>query len=350
MQTANDIDIRFMTSALKVAHQGLYTARPNPMVGCVIVKQGKIIGEGAHVQYGSNHAEIMALSSLSDSPKEATCYVTLEPCVHFGKTPPCVQALIDAQIKRVVIAMTDPNPLVQGRGIKQLQNAGIQVEVGCLSKEARALNLGFIMRHTQGRPYVRAKMALSLDGRIAMASGESQWITGPAARQKVQHLRAQSGAIITGSNTALVDNARLTVRDPALLSSLPTTLTPPLRVVMDRQARVPKNAAIFSKDAPYWHVTDPLSPSEMLHALANKDINDVLLEAGPTLLDAFLIADCVDEMTLFYAPKLLGHHARPLVYLSHQFQLDSAMGFKVKSTEQVGEDICVTVVSRRNLV
>src|SRR5476649_2656060 len=239
-----------MARALELARKGIYSTHPNPLVGCVIVREGQIVGEGWHVRAGEPHAEVHALRQAGDKAKGATAYVTLEPCSHHGRTPPCADALVNAGVARVVAAMQDPNPDVAGRGLLRLMNAGIAVQSGVLESEARTLNKGFLKRMEHGLPYVRVKLAMSLDGRTAMESGESQWITGPEARSAVQRLRAQASVVLTGADSVLADNARMTVR-PAELGLDPelTALAerrPPLRVLIDGRLRVPLDAAFFT--------------------------------------------------------------------------------------------------------
>ena len=329
-----------MARALELARLGLYSTHPNPRVGCVIVSDGRIVGEGWHARAGEPHAEVYALRQAGALAAGATAYVTLEPCSHHGRTPPCADALIEARVGRVVTAMQDPNPQVAGRGLARLQDAGIEVACGVLESEARALNVGFIKRMAQGLPYVRVKLAMSLDGRTAMASGESQWITGPAARSAVQRLRARSSVVLTGADSVLADGARLTVRPDELglnaeLSALAMT-RPPLRVLVDGRLRVPL-------EAPFYQVGKALVATcaaatarerflgdghellaipgnsghvdlrKLLVELASRGANEVLVEAGPRLAGAFARAGLVDEYQLFVAGKFLGSSARPLL-------------------------------------
>jgi len=319
-------DIEWMTRALRLAAHGLYSTTPNPRVGCVIVKQGKVIGEGAHLKAGEPHAEVHALRAAGEQARGATAYVTLEPCSHFGRTPPCADALVNAGVSRVVIAMQDPNPLVAGNGITRLQSQGIAVTVGVCEAQAKALNPGFILRMTQQRPYVRLKVAASLDGRIALANGVSQWITSPEARKDVHHWRAQSCAVITGIATILKDNASLTVREVH-------TPRQPLRVILDSQLRIPIDAKVLQDghalvayaqgDAAKLEILQVMGVRTLhapnaqgqidlgavMQALTAWPCNEVLVEAGPTLSGAFLQDGVVDELLLYYAPKLMGHTA-----------------------------------------
>jgi len=340
---SNEQDEYWMAKALRLAEQGLTTTSPNPRVGCIIVKDGIEVGRGWHQQAGQPHAEVHALRAAGDQAKDATAYVTLEPCSHFGRTPPCAQALIAAGVARVVGATGDANPEVSGRGFQQLRDAGISVTEGCLEAQARALNAGFFKRMTHGLPWVRVKLAHSLDGRTAMASGESQWITGPAARQDVQRLRARSCAVITGADSVLHDNPSMNVRFHELTPSVPEALQrQPLRVVIDGQQRVPHDARLLSLpgdlwfaghqdqyalperdtslgDTRYWHAaatpqgrTDLLA---LLQALGEQGCNEVLVETGANLAGAFISAGLVDELVLYCAPTLLGDRARPLLSL-----------------------------------
>ncbi len=267
------LDAHYMARALELARKGRYSTHPNPRVGCVIVRAGVVVGEGWHVRAGEPHAEVHALREAAENARGATAYVTLEPCSHFGRTPPCADALVKAGVARVVVAMQDPNPEVAGRGLKRLADAGIAVHSGVLEGEARALNQGFLKRMEHGVPFVRVKLAMSLDGRTAMASGESQWITGPEARSAVQRLRAQASVVLTGADSVLADNARMTVR-PAELGLDPelTALAerrPPLRVLIDGRLRVPLEAAFFTV-GPALVVTCTPGASERYRALGHE--------------------------------------------------------------------------------
>lgn len=349
----------YMQRALDLAAQGLYSASPNPRVGCVLVKNQQIIGEGFHLRAGEPHAEVHALRQAGASAKGATAYVTLEPCSHVGRTPPCALALVEAGVSQVIIALQDPNPKVAGRGIAMLNTAGIQTQVGVLQAQAAALNVGFIKRMQTGRPWVRAKLAMSLDGRTAMASGESQWITGPAARADVQRLRARSCAVVTGADTVILDQARLTLREQELGLSPELTaaalLKPPLRIVVDSRLRVPLDAAFFSAEnavvastqipcspaqASYWQL-GTLGQQVDLVALIDKlgqlEANEVLVEAGPKLVGAFLQAGLLDELVVYMAPKLLGNLARPLLNLPLE-QMDQAVALAIQEITPVGQD------------
>mgnify|MGYP003603397651 FL=1 len=334
------LDQRSMARALELARKGVYSTHPNPRVGCVIVAAGQVVGEGWHARAGEPHAEVHALRQAGAKARGATAYVTLEPCSHHGRTPPCAEALVQAGVARVVAAMQDPNPQVAGRGLARLQEAGIEVACGVLESEARALNVGFIKRMEQGLPYVRVKLAMSLDGRTAMASGESQWITGPAARAAVQRLRARASVVLTGADTVLADGARLTVRPDELglnaeLTALAMT-RPPLRVLVDGRLRVPLNAPFYQTGKALvatcaaagarqlflddGHELLAVSGSnghvdlrKLLLELAARGANEVLVEAGPRLAGAFARQGLVDEYQLFVAAKFLGSSARPLL-------------------------------------
>lgn len=334
------LDQRSMARALELARKGVYSTHPNPRVGCVIVAAGQIVGEGWHARAGEPHAEVHALRQAGAKARGATAYVTLEPCSHHGRTPPCAEALVQAGVARVVAAMQDPNPQVAGRGLARLREAGIEVACGVLEGEARALNVGFIKRMELGLPYVRVKLAMSLDGRTAMASGESQWITGPAARAAVQRLRARASVVLTGADTVLADGARLTVRPDELglnaeLTALAMT-RPPLRVLVDGRLRVPLSAPFYQAGkalvatcavagARQLFLDDGhellavsgcnghVDLRKLLLELAARGANEVLVEAGPRLAGAFARQGLVDEYQLFVAAKFLGSSARPLL-------------------------------------
>lgn len=354
-----------MARALELARKGLYSTHPNPRVGCVIVKDGQVVGEGWHVRAGEPHAEVHALRQAGEQARGATAYVTLEPCSHFGRTPPCADALVNAGVARVVAAMQDPNPQVAGSGLRRLAEAGIDVASGVLEAEARELNVGFIKRMETGLPFVRVKLAMSLDGRTAMASGESQWITGPAARRAVQRLRARSSVVLSGADTVLLDDARLTVRPDELgLDAEQTALAAarqPLRVLVDGRLRVPLDAAFyragpalvascaesegFAADSRELlvlpgsdgHVDLP----QLLAELGRRGVNEVLVEAGPRLAGAFARQGLVDEYQVFVAPKLLGSSARPLLDLPLE-KMAEARELRILDIRAVGDDWLVT--------
>ncbi|MND51038.1 Riboflavin biosynthesis protein RibD [compost metagenome] len=360
-------DQAHMARALELARKGIYSTHPNPRVGCVIVRDGQVVGEGWHVRAGEPHAEVHALRQAGELARGATAYVTLEPCSHHGRTPPCADALVAAGVGRVVAAMQDPNPQVAGRGLKRLADAGIAVESGVLEAEARALNAGFIKRMEQGLPFVRVKLAMSLDGRTAMASGESQWITGPEARAAVQRLRARASVVLTGADTVLTDAARLTVRPDELgldpeLTALAVS-RPPLRVLVDGRLRVPVSAPFFqagptlvatvTDGAPYpgheWlalpGADDRVDLRRLLLELAARGANEVLVEAGPRLAGAFARAGLVDEYQIFIAAKFLGSSARPLLDWPLE-RMAEAQELKIVEMRAVGDDWRVIAVPR----
>ena len=363
-------DHAFMARALELARKGLYSTHPNPRVGCVIVRDGRIVGEGWHARAGEPHAEVHALRQAGDKARGATAYVTLEPCSHHGRTPPCADALINAGVARVVAAMQDPNPQVGGDGLLRLMHAGIAVQSGVLETEARALNAGFIKRMEKGLPFVRVKLAMSLDGRTAMASGESQWITGPAARSAVQRLRARSSVVLTGADTVLTDAARLTVRPDELgLDPEQTALAAsraPWRVLVDGRLRVPLDAAFFQAGAAmvatcaaaeardrylnegHELLALPSSSGQvdlqrLLAELALRGANEVLVEAGPRLAGAFAQQGLVDEYQIFVAGKFLGSSARPLLDWPLA-QMSEAPLLKIIEMRAVGDDWRVTAI------
>ena len=354
-------DHTYMTLALRLAAQGLYTTQPNPRVGCVIVKNNQIVGQGAHLKAGEPHAEVYALREAGEDAAGADAYVTLEPCNHHGRTPPCVDALIDANVKRVVVAMQDPNPLVAGNGIKRLQAHGITVELGLMQHDAVALNVGFISRMTTGLPYVRSKIAASLDGRTALNNGKSLWITGEPARLDVQHWRAQSCAIITGIGTVLVDNPTMNVR-------LPNIKRQPIRVNVDSQLQTPidckmlvtdmlqqspviiayandvnNNAAGLNKTgAKLLQLSDAngrVDLKALLKYLAQHGVNEVLLEAGQGLNGAFLQQNLINEFIFYYAPKLMGTDAKDMFAIAELTEMQQATELEILDVRQIGQDL-----------
>lgn len=361
------LDAHYMARAIELARKGLYTTHPNPRVGCVIVRDGQVVGEGWHVRAGEPHAEVHALRAAGELARGATAYVTLEPCSHHGRTPPCAEGLVTAGVARVVAAMQDPNPEVAGRGLKRLTDAGIDVRCGVLETQARTLNQGFLKRMEHGLPFVRVKLAMSLDGRTAMASGESQWITGPAARSAVQRLRAEASVVITGADTVLADGARLTVRADELgLDAEQTALVmsrPPLRVLIDGRLRVPLDAPFFKAGPALVATCVPpaeqyrtgpeclVIPGEngqvdlrqLLVALAARGVNEVLVEAGPRLAGAFAEQGLVDEYQIFIAAKFLGSTARPLLELPLT-RMSEATELKIIDMRAVGDDWRVTAI------
>jgi diaminohydroxyphosphoribosylaminopyrimidine deaminase / 5-amino-6-(5-phosphoribosylamino)uracil reductase len=333
-------DHAHMAHALRLAERGLFTAAPNPRVGCVIAQGDTILGSGWHRRAGGPHAEVFALGEAGERARGATAYVTLEPCAHFGRTPPCADALIAAGIARVVIAHEDPFAEVSGRGIARLREAGILVETGLMATAARELNRGFLSRMERGRPWLRIKLAMSLDGRTALASGESKWITGDPARTDVQRWRARSSAIMTGIGTVLADDPRLTVRlRPSAQDANDDEPAPaPLRVVLDRRLQTPEGARLLDGSAPTLILHgDEVQPIDrrfervelaaveirderldlctVLAVLAARQVNEIQVEAGATLSGALLTEGLVDELLLYVAPVLLGDAARPLFAL-----------------------------------
>lgn len=351
-------DHTHMARALQLAANGLFTTTPNPRVGCVIVKDGRIIGEGWHQRAGTPHAEIHALNAAGDAARGATAYVTLEPCSHHGRTPPCAEALINAGVSRVVAAMRDPNPLVAGSGIDMLTLAGIQAEVGLMEKEALALNPGFVSRMTRQRPWVRLKTASTLDGKTALANGASQWITGEAARADVQKLRARACAVLTGSGTVLADNPRMNVRDFDIGRQ-------PLRVVVDSGLRTPADAAILPALVACHHagpvtravleqagaevVEVPgadgrVDLAALLTLLAQRGVNELHVEAGAGLNGALLAAGLVDEWVAYMAPMAVGDDARGLFSQPPLASLADAARFRLADVRQIGGDLRLTLL------
>lgn len=355
------VDHAHMARALQLAERGLYTTQPNPRVGCVLAHGEQSVGEGWHQRAGESHAEVFALRTAGAKARGATAYVTLEPCSHFGRTPPCADALIAAGVTRVVVACEDLNPKVAGAGLQKLRDAGIAVQVGLMREAARELNRGSFSRYERARPWVRIKLAMSLDGRTGLANGVSQWITGEAARADVQHWRARSSALLTGSGTVLADNPRLTVR----LNSLSANTVgreefKPLRVVLDRQLQTPQMANVLDGSAPtlIFHAPDAtpdacfervqcgaigvrdghLDLHAVLHDLAARDVNELQVEAGPTLCSSLAQSGLVDEWLLYVAPIFLGDGARPLLALPAFEKIADAQRLRVVDQRQIGDD------------
>ncbi len=355
--TTSAADARFMARAMRLAQRGIYTTDPNPRVGCVIVKDGKIIGEGWHERAGEPHAEINALNQVGQmSVRSAGVYITLEPCCHQGRTPPCTQALIKAGVNRVVAAMRDPDPRVAGKGFKELESHGVRVDIGLMEQEAEKLNPGFISRIKRGRPYVRVKLAVSFDGRTAMKDGESKWITGEAARADVQKWRARSAAILTGVSTVLRDDPALNVRDMNIGRQ-------PLRVVLDSHLRMPLTARMLRGEGKTLVVTasEDLHLSEslkqagaevahmasaqktvdleaLLKHLAWLEVNEVLVEAGATLCGALLRMNLVDELIFYYAPHLMGNNERGMFLLPPMVRMTDRVNLEVMDVRPIGKD------------
>ncbi len=354
---------QFMARAVRLAKRGLYTTDPNPRVGCVLVKDGVVVGEGFHQRAGEPHAERNALAAAGSEAKGATAYVTLEPCSHHGRTPPCSDGLIEAGVSRVVTAMLDPNPLVAGEGKRQLEQAGIEVEVGLLESEARALNPGFIKRQLQGVPYVRCKLAMSLDGRTAMASGESKWITGAESRRDVHRLRARSSAIITGIETVLAD-------DPSMNARLDddVEVRQPLRVVLDSRLRMPPDAKMLSLSGETMVIccsdadadkqslleqggaevvrldgcAEKIDLNGVLQLLAEREVNEVLVETGAVLAGAYVSQGLVDELVIYLAPHLMGVGARGLLDLPGLDSMEDRVDLDIVDIRQIGKDLRIT--------
>ena len=348
-----------MQRAIEIAARGRYTCHPNPRVGCVIVKDDKVVGQGWHARTGDAHAEVNALADAGELSRGATAYVSLEPCDHVGKTPPCTRALLDAGVAEVICAMQDPNPEVAGRGFKTLTAAGVTVRNGLLADEAQALNRGFVSRMQRNQPFVRLKIAASLDGATAMKSGESKWITGDLAREDVQRLRAESGAIMTGIGTVLEDDPSLTVRDNSLTDVQPT------RVVVDSKLRMPASAKMLSlpgatrvycvddtkrealeSAGASIHVARKAQSSvdlkQVLADLATVGINDLLVEAGPTLTGALLEGGLVDELVIYQAPHIMGSNTRGMFETPAWSHLSDRIELNVSNVQTIGRDMRIT--------
>ena len=350
-------DLFWMRRAIELARLGQYSTKPNPNVGCVIVKDAQLLGEGHHPRAGQPHAEVFALRQAGEQARGATAYVTLEPCAHYGRTPPCAKALVDAGVVKVVVACPDPNPLVAGKGVQILKDAGIQVDVGVAEAEARQLNLGFLKAMATGMPYVRLKVASSLDGRTAMASGESKWITGTAARADVQHWRAISAAVLTGIDTVLADDCLLNVRHLAGVDDTHSVVQPK-RIILDRQGRLPVSAQILQQPetvmvmGPYRAelaalgviqlAVQPLA-TLLAQLVQQHQIYDVLIEAGATLSTAFLQEGWVDEVISYVAPTLLGRSARTMFNAEFE-QMAEQLRFKLYDVTQLGDDVRLRLI------
>lgn len=353
MTTAfSEQDHAHMSLAITLAQQGKFSTSPNPRVGCVLAHGAQIVGQGFHVKAGEPHAEVHAIRQAGAAARGATAYVTLEPCSHYGRTPPCAEGLIAAGVKRVVVAMQDPNPLVAGKGLAMLQKAGITVQCGLLEQQARDLNRGFLSRMERCRPFVSLKMAASLDGKTALSDGRSQWITGDLARADVQILRAQSCAVLTGIGTVLADNPRLNVRAFS-------TLRQPIRVLLDRHFRLPENAHLVQDtSSPTWvfhihpkpewvanyaHIRTfrlpELDLAEILAILAHNQIGELMVEAGQTLASAFLQAQLIDELVYYQAPKILGDTARGIFRLPENNNALTQTDWRTVSVSSMGDDV-----------
>ena len=349
-----------MARAMLLARQGLYTSHPNPRVGCVLVKDNQIVGEGSHIQTGKQHAEINALKQAGEHARGATCYVTLEPCVHTGRTPPCTEGLINSGVSAVIASMVDPNPMVNGNGMSKLEESGIITSVGLLEAEAKGINKGYIKRRCAGIPYIRCKLAVSTDGRTALASGESKWITSEQARRDVQILRAESSALLTGIGTIRSDNPRLTVREIELHGRIP------FRVIIDRQLDVPVGAElfkhpgkviIFTSSDKYEKISqlgkmdvDVLSVDKgedflysSMEILANEyHVNDILVEAGAKLSGALLNANLIDEFVVYQAPVILGDKGRAMFDIGDIVDMQNKIQLILNDMRNIGDDIRMT--------
>ncbi len=351
-------DFEFMARALRIAERGLYTTTPNPRVGCVLVNDGRVVGEGWHERAGEAHAEVMALKTAGAAAAGATAYVSLEPCSHHGRTPPCADALIASRVGRVVAAMQDPNPQIAGRGLQMLRDAGIRAEAGLMEEQARELNIGFVSRMTRARPWTRVKIAASLDGRTALKNGVSQWVTGPDARRDGHHWRARSCAVMTGIGTLKDDDPRLTVRDVQ-------TSRQPLRIVVDSRLRITPQAKIL--DGGPVLIATATHDSARARALQDKGaevvvlpnvegkvdllrlaehfadlgLNEVLVEAGMNLNSALLRAGVVDELLLYLAPHMLGDAGRGMLDLGELTQMNQRLDLDIRDTRSFGRDLRV---------
>lgn len=350
-------DYVHMSHALQLAERGLFTTSPNPRVGCVIVNDGKVVGTGWHERAGEPHAEINALREAGDLARGATVYVTLEPCSHHGRTPPCIEALICAEVRRVIMAMDDPNPHVNGQGKEKLQKAGVEVHTGLLEDEAQQLNIGFVTRMHHSRPWIRTKIAASLDGRIALKNGKSQWITGEPARQDGHRWRARSCAILTGVNSVKVDDPLLTVR-------YIETSRQPIRIVLDSNLEIPLQAKLLGSADTTWIFTvqtdrKKIYPLEdagahvvvlpdlagkidlkaMITKLAGLGINELLVEAGSVLNGALVAAGLIDEIIFYFAPSLLGNSAQAMLVLPEIIDLSEKYNLRITDIQKIGTDI-----------
>lgn len=359
-------DVAFMQLALDLAKQGEFTTTPNPSVGCVLVKDGEVVGKGFHAKAGEPHAEVMALREAGEKARGATAYVTLEPCSHFGRTPPCAKGLVEAGVSKVIAAMCDPNPQVAGKGLQILNDAGIESAVGLLEENAEQLNKGFLKRMRTGKPFVQLKLAMSIDGKTAMASGESKWITGAQARADVQQYRAKASAILSTSQTVSADDPSLNVRWEELPSDVKADypqekLRQPVRVILDSSHKVRSDFKVFLTESPVWlvgeddysltdfpHFTDYLKLDRnqgetrlqaLMAELGKRQINTLWVEAGATLAGALISENLVDELIIYMAPKLLGDQARDLCHLPNLTQLADAPLWQLQSCEPVGDDL-----------
>jgi diaminohydroxyphosphoribosylaminopyrimidine deaminase / 5-amino-6-(5-phosphoribosylamino)uracil reductase len=359
-----DLDRTAMSRALVLAERGLYTTDPNPRVGCVLMKGDRIVGEGFHARAGGAHAETLALDEAGESARGATAYVSLEPCDHQGRTPPCTRALIEAGVARVVYAMRDPDPRVCGNGEERLRRAGVEVQCGLMADAAAELNVGFVSRLQRGRPFVRVKLAMSLDGRTALSNGESRWITSDRARKDAQLFRARSSAVLTGVGTVLAD-------DPALNVRIPESDRQPWRVVLDSRLRTPSDSRIINREGRVLFLcanddaarrrslegegaavevvasdAHGLVLQAVLERLVDLQMNEVWVEAGSTLAGSFIRQGLFDELVVYVAPSLLGSDARPLLALPEVASLDHRLQLDYTDFRQVGPDLRLTARPR----
>lgn len=363
-------DAAFMAQALRLAARGACTTHPNPRVGCVIVRDGCVVGRGYHLKAGEGHAEVNALAEAGEAARGATAYITMEPCSFEGKTPPCTDALIEAGIARVVAGMQDPDARVAGSGFTLLERAGIEVTWPLMEASASALNAGFVKRNTEGLPLVRLKLAMTLDGKTALANGESRWITGPAARRDVQRLRATSSALVTGVQTVIDDDPALTVRPDELdlaHAELAASIARPI-VVLDPELRIPDSAKLMANDQliiacledpahdralPGKTLRLPATPDRkidleaLLRVLAARECNEVMFECGATLAGSLVAAGLVDEIVIYMAPKLMGSGARSLLNLSEIDSMPDLVGLEIDDIRYLGDDIRITAKPKR---
>lgn len=351
-----EADLAFMQEALALSAGARTITHPNPHVGCVLVKNNQVIGRGATGRVGQPHAEVHALNEAGANASGATAYVTLEPCSHFGRTPPCAQAMIDAGVSRVVVAALDPNPLVAGKGLELLQAAGLETSQGLCNEESRWLLRGFMSRMERGRPWVRAKVATSVDGRTAMANGESQWITGSEARRDGQYCRAESDCVLSGIGTVLDDDPTLNVRLSAADLGIEGPVRQPLRALLDSRARLPSSGRwaqepgpklVYSALEKQWdgietvcfNGAESMDPKRVLLDLAEREINFVHLEAGARLIGSFLKADLVDELVVYQAPAMLGSDGRPMAQIDGLVHISDALRWRFGDVKTVGNDL-----------
>ncbi len=357
-------DQAYMAEAIRLAYKGLYTVRKNPRVGCVLVKDGEIIGKGFHKAAGEAHAEIEALNSTSENPANATAYVSLEPCAHEGKTPACTDALISAKVSRVVCAMQDPNPIVNGKGLQTLKDANIRVDCNTLAAEAANLNKGFIKRVVSNKPFVTVKSAISLDGKTALSTGESKWITGKEARNDVQKLRARSCAILTGIETIINDDPRLTVRLTKQELNCKSNVQQPIRIILDTKLRIAETANVLNQAGDNIIFTASQDKNKInqltnnnvqviscknsdkgidvafvLEELAKREINEVLVEAGNTLVGNLLKNQHVDEWIVYIAPQIIGNSEYNLAKINPIYKMNECLNLEIKSINKIGSDI-----------